>query len=196
MIQKEETRRLSKFLSYVLRHNPGQINILLDQHGWTNVEMLLGQLKIHHQSISFDILKYIVETNDKKRFSFNEDFTRIRASQGHSIEIELNYSAQKPPLNLFHGTAEKYLEAIRKSGLLKMNRHHVHLSADKETAYKVGQRHGKPVALCIRSLDMHEKGHLFYVSDNGVWLTDHVPVYFIECKPADTSYADVNRLEM
>lgn len=180
MIANEENIRLSKLLSYVLRHNPAHLGIQLDDHGWTDVEMLLNQLNKHQEKISLAVLKHIVNTNTKKRFSFNEDFTRIRASQGHSIEIELNYTAQMPPAVLFHGTAEKNIVLIREKGLLKMNRHHVHLSADKETAHKVGQRHGKPVVLSIQSLAMYENGYLFYVSDNGVWLTDHVPAGFIE----------------
>ena len=180
MIAKEENVRLSKLLSYVLRHNPAHLGIQLDNHGWTNVEVLLNQLNKQQEKINFDILKHIVDTNAKKRFSFNEDLTLIRASQGHSVEIELNYTAQIPPTILFHGTAEKNITIIREKGLLKMSRHHVHLSADKETAHKVGQRHGKPVVLSIQSLAMYESGHLFYLSDNGVWLTDHVPATFIE----------------
>jgi putative RNA 2'-phosphotransferase len=180
MIAKEENVRLSKLLSYVLRHNPAHLGIQLDNHGWTDVEILLNQLNKHQEKINFDILEHIVNTNAKKRFSFNEDLTLIRASQGHSIEVELNYTAQIPPTILFHGTAEKNIILIREKGLLKMSRHHVHLSADKETAHKVGQRHGKPVVLSIQSLTMYESGHLFYVSDNGVWLTDHVPASFIE----------------
>lgn len=180
MIAKEENARLSKLLSYVLRHNPAHLGIQLDNHGWTNVEMLLNQLNKQQEKINFDILKHIVDTNAKKRFSFNEDLTLIRASQGHSVEIELNYTAQIPPAILFHGTADRNIPIIREKGLLKMSRHHVHLSADKETAHKVGQRHGKPVVLSIQSLAMYESGHLFYLSDNGVWLTDHVPATFIE----------------
>lgn len=180
MIEKEENVRLSKLLSYVLRHNPAYLEIELDNHGWTDVEILLNQLNKHHEKINFDILKHIVNTNAKKRFSFNEDLTLIRASQGHSIEIELNYTAQIPPTILFHGTTEKNVILIREKGLLKMSRHHVHLSSDKETAQKVGQRHGKPVVLSIQSLIMYEDGYLFYVSDNGVWLTEHVPAKFIE----------------
>lgn len=180
MIAKEENARLSKLLSYALRHNPAHLGIQLDNHGWTNVEVLLNQLNKQQEKINFDILKHIVDTNVKKRFSFNEDLTLIRASQGHSVEIELNYTAQIPPAILFHGTADRNIPIIREKGLLKMSRHHVHLSADKETAHKVGQRHGKPVVLSIQSLAMYESGHLFYLSDNGVWLTDHVPTKFIE----------------
>lgn len=180
MITKEENVRLSKLLSYVLRHNPAHLGIQLNNSGWANVEILLKQLSVHQEKIDFDTLKLVVDTNAKKRFSFNEDFTLIRASQGHSVEIELNYTAQIPPEVLFHGTAEKNIPLIREKGLFKMSRHHVHLSADKETAFKVGQRHGKPVVLTIQSMAMYESGHLFYISANGVWLTDHVPEGFIE----------------
>ena len=149
MITKEENVRLSKLLSYVLRHNPAHLGIQLDNSGWTNVEILLKQLSNNQEKIYFDTLKHIVDTNSKKRFSFSEDFTLIRASQGHSVEVELNYTVQMPPIVLFHGTAENNMSLMREKGLLKMSRQHVHLSADKETAFKVGQRHGKPVILSI-----------------------------------------------
>ncbi|HYE53479.1 MAG TPA: RNA 2'-phosphotransferase [Chitinophagaceae bacterium] len=178
MINETETKKLSKLLSYVLRHNPAHLGLHPDPQGWVSVEVLLKELN-KQQPISFEQLKYMVDTNSKKRFSFNESFTMLRASQGHSIEIELNYTPQAPPPQLFHGTAEKNLPSILENGLTKMQRHHVHLSADKKTALQVGQRHGKPVALIVEAMAMHDKGHLFYISDNGVWLTDHVPVEFI-----------------
>jgi len=178
-MSKDETKKLSKLLSYILRHNPAHLGIALDENGWTNVNVLLQQLNQSGPTITFDLLKHVVDTNEKRRFSFNDDLTMIRASQGHSIEIELNYTPQIPPRLLFHGTAEKNLAEIHITGLLKMSRHHVHLSADEETARKVGQRHGKPIVLSIASLQMHEKGYVFYVSDNGVWLTEHVPAGFI-----------------
>jgi putative RNA 2'-phosphotransferase len=180
MISKDETTRISKLLSYVLRHNPDHLNIQLDDQGWTDVQALLQQLNAQKENIDFDILKQVVDTNSKKRFSFNEDLTRIRASQGHSVEVELGYTAQKPPATLFHGTTEKNVAIILEKGLAKMSRHHVHLSVDKETAQHVGQRYGKPIILTIQALAMHESGYPFYISDNGVWLTDHVPAEFIE----------------
>jgi putative RNA 2'-phosphotransferase len=180
MIPKEENIRISKLLSYVLRHNPDHIGIQLDENGWASVTTILKQLNLHGENVSWDILKEVVDTNPKNRFRLNEEFTMIRASQGHSIEIDLNYELKEPPGILFHGTAKKNLASIKEGGLQKMNRHHVHLSPDKETAYQVGQRHGSPVVLFVMASEMFEKGHSFYLSDNGVWLTDHVPPAYIE----------------
>jgi putative RNA 2'-phosphotransferase len=173
--------RLSKLLSYVLRHNPAHLNLQLDEQGWVSVNELLHQLNNHNEPVTFELLKEIVDTNSKKRFSFNEDFTRIRANQGHSLEIDLNYMPQQPPDLLYHGTAAKNLEAILQQGLNKISRHHVHLSADTSSALQVGSRHGKPIVLIIRAMEMHQQGHVFYCSQNGVWLTDHVPPSFISC---------------
>jgi putative RNA 2'-phosphotransferase len=180
MISKEENIRISKLLSYVLRHNPGHIGIQLDENGWVSVDVILRQLNLQGEKVNWNILKEVVDTNSKKRFKLNEDFTMIRASQGHSIEIDLNYELKEPPGILFHGTVEKNLASIKEGGLQKMNRQHVHLSSDQETAYKVAQRHGKPVVLVVRALNLFERGHSFYISDNGVWLTDHVPAEYIE----------------
>jgi len=132
------------------------------------------------EKIDFETLEVIIETNDKKRFSFNEDKTLIRANQGHSINIDLGYEPKEPPTILFHGTADKSVESILKTGIEKRNRQHVHLSKDKETAIKVGQRHGKPIILEIHSLKMSQNGYEFYLSDNNVWLTEFVPVEYIE----------------
>lgn len=172
-------KQISKLLSLVLRHEPEHIGLALDHEGWAKVPELIE--KVNQQGIPFDFatLQVIVDTNDKKRFAFNSDKTLIRASQGHSIDIELNLAVQTPPAVLFHGTAEKNLAAIRQTGLLKMNRQHVHLTASEETASKVGQRHGKPVILTVQALLMHEKNYTFYVSENNVWLTHQVPVTFI-----------------
>jgi putative RNA 2'-phosphotransferase len=128
--------------------------------------------------ISVEILEEVVAENDKKRFAFNEDKTKIRANQGHSIAIELNYSPVEPPEFLFHGTAIKNMDSIKKSGIIKGNRHQVHLSLDKETATNIGKRHGKPVILVVQSKAMHEAGYQFFVSENGVWLTEFVPAEF------------------
>jgi RNA:NAD 2''-phosphotransferase len=174
--------RLSKLLSYVLRHNPDHVQIQLDEQGWANVDELLQQLNKHNEPVTFELLKEVVDTNSKKRFSFNEDATRIRANQGHSLQLDLNYSPQQPPEILYHGTAAKNLEAILQQGLMKMGRHHVHLSADTGTALQVGGRHGKPVVLIIRAMEMHQQGYIFYCSQNGVWLTEHVPPSFISAK--------------
>ena len=165
----KERKNLSKFLSLVLRHRPEQVGLELDHEGWAKTDELLDKMKI-----SFDDLQEVVGLNDKKRFSFSEDLSRIRASQGHSIEVELNLQPTTPPDVLYHGTAEKNIPSILEKGLLKKDRNHVHLSTNIETAISVGKRYGKPVVLEIAAREMHLKGHLFYLSDNGVWLTEYV----------------------
>ncbi|EDY20782.1 Phosphate acetyltransferase [Chthoniobacter flavus Ellin428] len=179
MNEKERTRT-SKFLSLVLRHEPEKVGLELDSAGWVEVEMLLAACRQHGVAIERAELEEIVVTNEKKRFAFSDDGRRIRANQGHSIEVSLGYTPQVPPARLFHGTATRFLDSIRSDGLKKMERHHVHLSADEETAHKVGQRHGKPLILLIKADAMHAANHSFFLSENGVWLTDAVPVAFIE----------------
>ncbi|QEC66891.1 RNA 2'-phosphotransferase [Panacibacter ginsenosidivorans] len=180
MLSEKENTKLSKLLSYILRHKPEEYGIELGENGYTNVDELITKLNAHNENISFEILQHIVDTNNKKRFAFNEDLTKIRASQGHSVDVELGYTEQQPPEILYHGTVEKFLIAIMKDGLQKMKRHHVHLSADKTIATKVAERRGKPIILEIKAAEMFAAGYTFYHSDNGVWLTDHVPVEFIE----------------
>lgn len=178
-MKKDREQQASKFLSLVLRHKPEEIGIFLDAQGWTNVQTLLHQLANHNSTISLSELESIVENSDKRRFAFNDNHTRIRASQGHSIEIELGYTAKKPPGLLYHGTATRFLDSILADGLRKESRHHVHLSPDADTAHNVGSRHGKPIVLTIQSADMATQGYLFYQSENGVWLTEAVPKEFI-----------------
>ena len=173
---------ISKFLSIVLRHNTEKIGLKLNKNGWANVEELLAKSKKIHPSLDFDLLKEVVDTNDKKRFAFNEDYTKIRANQGHSVKVDLQYVAKQPPEFLYHGTAPKFIEAIKEKGLLKMNRHHVHCSEERDTATKVGARRGKPIILAIRAGAMHTDGIEFFQSNNGVWLTDNVPPEYIEFK--------------
>jgi len=171
---RKELVKKSRFLSMVLRHKPEKINLDMDSCGWVCVNQLLKAAKL-----DIDTLKEIVETNEKKRFSFSEDGKKIRANQGHSISIDLGLKPATPPNTLFHGTARKSVDSIMESGLQKKGRQHVHLSRDKETAIKVGQRHGKPVVLVVDAEEMARNGHQFFVSDNGVWLTDKVPKEFI-----------------
>ena len=180
MIGEKENTKISKFLSLVLRHSPETIGIELDENGWTDVETLISRINGKGITINFDILKHVVDTNSKKRFAFNETFDKVRANQGHSVEVELGYEAKQPPTILYHGTGERSVSQIQVTGLQKMERHHVHLSADIETALKVGQRHGKPVVFEILAGQMYLAKFDFYLSDNGVWLTDHVPVSFIK----------------
>ncbi|MCG8702451.1 MAG: RNA 2'-phosphotransferase [Bacteroidales bacterium] len=179
MIDKKHHTKLSKFLSMVLRHKPEVIEITLDSNGWTSVSQLLEKMNSYGKQIDFETLEVILETNNKKRFSFNEDKTKIRANQGHSVEIELGYERKYPPSVLYHGTSDKNVVSIYKSGIQKKKRHHVHLSKDIETAKSVGQRHGKPVIFEILTEEMHNEGYEFFESKNGVWLTDEIPVRFI-----------------
>lgn len=174
------TVQISKFLSLVLRHKPAEIGITLDEAGWVDVDDLLDGLKKHGQAITFPKLEEVVDTNDKQRFEFNEDATRIRARQGHTVAVTLGYEPQPPPAFLYHSTVAASIPLIQKNGLQKMRRHAVHLSPDRETATRVGQRRGMPLLLKIRAQAMHEAGHLFYCTANNVWLTELVPAEFIE----------------
>lgn len=162
----------SKFLSYVLRHNPDDIGLELDPEGWANIDELIAKADI---PLTQSLLKEVVATSDKKRFIISEDGLFIRANQGHSIAINLGLEPVEPPELLYHGTATRFLDSIVEQGLLPQNRQYVHLSAEKETAIKVGQRHGKPVVLTIPALHMHRQGHQFFQAQNGVWLTIAVP---------------------
>lgn len=178
-MNEKETIKTSKFLSLVLRHEPAQVGLKLGDAGWVNVDELLQAVNRHGVSLTLDQLKHIVATSDKKRFAFSDDGLRIRASQGHSVEIDLQYPPQTPPEILYHGTAVRFLDSIRQNGLQKMERHDVHLSAETKLTLQVGGRHGKPALLTIRAGDMHRAGFVFRCSANGVWLVDHMPPQFI-----------------
>ncbi len=175
----KELIKLSKFLSLVLRHEPERIGITLDAAGWVPVTELIAACQKHGKSLTVTNLEEIVATSDKKRFAFSEDGQFVRANQGHSVEVDLGLSPVTPPDILFHGTVEKFLPSIRSEGLRKGERHHVHLSADEATAIKVGERRGQPIILKIAAGKMHDEGHPFFLSANGVWLTDHVPPGYI-----------------
>ena len=170
----------SKFLSLILRHDPGAVGVTLDSQGWIEVDVLISAIRRKRPQFSRELLNKIVETNNKKRFAFSEDGKRIRASHGHSIGIDLNLEPASPPDILFHGTAIRNLDSIREQGLHSGARDHVHLSQDEITAHKVGSRHGKPVILRIRAGNMAKAGETFYLSENGVWLTDSVAVEYID----------------
>ena len=176
----KQEKRISKFLSLILRHRPEKINIQLDNFGWANVNELVEKCNTFGVKFTKEELDYVVENNSKKRLAYSEDGLQIRASQGHSIKIDLGYKPIVPPEFLFHGTATRFLESIQKTGLDKRNRHHVHLSSNEETATSVGRRHGKLALLIVKSKEMHEAGHEFFVSENQVWLTDKVPLEFIK----------------
>ncbi len=172
--------RTSKFLSLVLRHEPARIGIVLDDAGWTDVRALLDACAAHGVVITRPELDQIVATSDKQRFALSDDGMRIRANQGHSVEVDLQLAPSTPPDLLYHGTVDRALAGIRQLGLVRGARHHVHLSADEETARKVGGRRGKPIVLPVRAGAMAAAGHAFFRSANGVWLVDSVPAEFLE----------------
>jgi putative RNA 2'-phosphotransferase len=177
---KKELISISKFLSLVLRHEPQTIGIALDEEGWVDVVDLLTACQQHGNSISRPQLDEVVATNEKKRFSFSADGRWIRANQGHSVQVDLGLVPREPPEWLYHGTVDDFLDSIRQKGLVRGNRHHVHLSADRETAACIGQRRGRPVILVIEAGRMFRDGHPFYQSENGVWLTDAVPPDYLQ----------------
>jgi putative RNA 2'-phosphotransferase len=168
-------QRTSRFLSLVLRHDPAVIGLQLDPQGWASVDDLLAALKDHRKPLTLSELKSIVSGNNKRRFHFSEDGTRIRAAQGHSIEVDLQFNEQTPPDLLFHGTATRFMNLIEREGINKMSRQHVHLSADIRTAHSSGRRHEKSVILEVAAALMQTHGFKFFLSQNGVWLTESVP---------------------
>lgn len=169
---------ISKYISLILRHKPEVIGISLDEHGWADVNELVAGIN-KTQPFSKEQLEEIVRTDDKQRYSFNEDKSLIRANQGHSIPVDVELSEKQPPDILYHGTGEKYVTSIDKQGLLPKSRLYVHLSKDFDTALKVGARHGKPVVYRIAAQKMAEDGYKFYLSVNGVWLTKEVPTKYL-----------------
>ncbi len=181
---KNSDRQLSKFLSYVLRHNPGSIGIELDSAGWTEIDTLLLRANADGSRMSRHDLERIVRESEKQRFHISDDGERIRANQGHSVAVDLELTPKSPPETLHHGTVSRFLDSIRTHGLLRGQRHHVHLSAEKETATQVGARRGKPVVLQVRSHAMSVAGYEFFLSDNGVWLTEHVPPQYLIFPPS------------
>jgi putative RNA 2'-phosphotransferase len=170
---------LSKFLSLILRHEPQRIGVALDENGWISVEILLAALAAHGKSISRQTLYDVIAQNDKQRFALSEDGLRIRANQGHSVPVELQHAPCAPPAVLYHGTVGRFIAAIRREGLRKGSRHHVHLSASREVALRVGTRRGRAVILGVRAESMAAAGHTFYRTPNDVWLVDHVPPQFL-----------------
>jgi putative RNA 2'-phosphotransferase len=171
---------ISKYLSYILRHEPHTIGLELDSEGWANIDSLIACARKHGRIIDETLIQIVVATNNKKRFSISDDQQRIRAVQGHSTStVRVTYSEAVPPEVLYHGTATRFLASIREQGLKAGSRHHVHLSTDIPTAISVGKRHGKPIALEIQALRMHKQGIQFFLAENKVWLTDIVPAEFI-----------------
>lgn len=179
-MNEKEITRLSKRMSNWLRHNPEAIGLDLDAAGWVPVADLLRNAAAHGKAFSRAQLDVVVEQNNKKRFEFDDSGARIRARQGHSIEVELGYEPAEPPAVLYHGTAQRTLSLIMAEGLLPMRRHAVHLSAEMATATNVGGRHGKPAVLRVDTAAMRRDGHDFFVTGNGVWLVGSVPAQYLE----------------
>ena len=178
---------VSRYISLILRHQPEVIGIALDKHGWADVDALIrGIQETKEPAFSREMLDEIVRTDSKQRYAYNEDRTLIRASQGHSIPVDVELLQAVPPEVLWHGSGEKYAASIEKIGLIPKSRLYVHLSKDMDTAIAVGKRHGKPVVYQVDAGRMAQSGYLFYLSANGVWLTKEVPVEFLQKFPQDT----------
>ncbi|MFI7385305.1 RNA 2'-phosphotransferase [Streptomyces sp. NPDC049813] len=176
-MSEQRTVKVSKYLSKHLRHQPERIGLSLDEAGWVEIDELLAAAAAHGFPVSRAELDRAVAENDKRRFAV--DGSRIRANQGHTVQVDLGLAAEQPPAYLYHGTVGRFLDAIRAEGLRPMDRHDVHLSADRETATRVGARRGRPVLLSVDAGTMHRDGHTFRVSANGVWLTAAVPARYL-----------------
>jgi putative RNA 2'-phosphotransferase len=184
-VQGEKMKKVSKYLSFILRHKPHAIGLKLDKEGWASIDEIIEKTTAHQ--LTRDLIDIIVETNDKKRFIIKGD--KIRANQGHSIKVDLALEPIEPPEYLLHGTATRFMDSIKQKGLIKGNRHHVHLSESEAVAKDVGSRYGKVVLLKIRALELYNKGYKFYRTDNNVWLVDSVPYEYIEI--VDVEISDV-----
>ncbi len=179
MSEGKDDVRLGHFISLVLRHQPEAAGISLDEHGWADVKQLLAGINATGRHIDMSTLERIVRENDKRRYSFNEDHTKIRANQGHSLPVDVELKKATPPVLLYHGTAKRFVGAICAQGIQKRSRQYVHLSDTYETALKVGARHGDPAVLTLDAEEMVKDGMTFYRSENGVWLCDYVPPKYI-----------------
>ena len=188
--------RVSKFISLVLRHKPEAANLTVDKYGYAQVDELVAYLNKKYGGFTVTDLDTIVETDDKQRYSYNNDHTKIRAVQGHSFPVDLGLEAQQPPLLLFHGTSTKYLDSIMEKGIISKSRQYVHLSKDVDTAHTVGLRHGAgTVILVVSANQMWKDGYKFFLSDNGVWLVDEVPTKYFTLWHINSSF-DLNHLKV
>ena len=177
---KSSLTETSKFLSYVLRHEPQAIGIELDSQGWAAIDELIQAANKSGKHFDRELIQQVVDTSEKKRFTVSEDGLRIRAAQGHSTEsVQINYPKKIPPEFLYHGTATRFVESIKQQGLIPGQRHHVHLSQSVDAAIEVGKRYGKPHIFTINAKAMRDAGFVFYCSENNVWLTEKVPVEFL-----------------
>ena len=179
MLSKESETNLSKFVSYILRHNPEEIDIKLDINGWVYVEEFINKSQTKFK-FTFEDLKQVVNNNNKKRFVFSDDYKKIKAQQGHSVKVDLDLPFVQPPKELYHGTTTRFIDSIKVEGLKPMNRHDVHLSFNKEIAKKVGERHGKVLVLIVDSDQMYKDGYGFQCTANNVWLTKSVPTKYLK----------------
>ena len=193
MSRQNELETTSKFLSFLLRHHPEAAGITLDEHGWANVEELLAGVN-QTRSLTSEQLELIVDSDAKKRYSFDKTHSRIRANQGHSIPVDVELKPCEPPEVLYHGTGEKFTASIEQSGLLPKSRLYVHLSLDTATARMVGQRHGKPVVYLVLAGEMARNGYSFFRSENGIYLTREVPVSFLKRIDGKSAYNEKNEL--
>jgi putative RNA 2'-phosphotransferase len=175
----ERLVKISKYLSKHLRHQPGRLGLSLAPGGWVEVEALLAACAAHNFPVTRAELDEVVARNDKQRYAFDSAGARIRANQGHSVDVDLGLVESVPPAVLFHGTGAGAVDLIREGGLRRMARHHVHLSLDPDSARRVGSRHGRPVVFAVDAAAMSADGHRFYVTANGVWLTDGVPPRYL-----------------
>ncbi|VIF91215.1 RNA 2'-phosphotransferase-like protein [Clostridioides difficile] len=171
---------LSVFISLILRHKPETIGIKLDGYGYADVNELIEKINSTGRNISMEILEQIVKEDSKQRYSFNEDRTKIRANQGHSIKVNVELKELEPPKYLYHGTATRFLDNIKKEGIISKSRLYVHLSNDIDTAVQVGKRHGIPIVLKINTEEMCENGYKFYLSENNIWLCEYIPFKYVE----------------
>ncbi|HCI2563749.1 TPA: RNA 2'-phosphotransferase [Clostridioides difficile] len=172
--------KLSIFISLILRHKPETIGIKLDDYGYADVNELIEKINNTGRNINIEILEQIVKEDNKQRYSFNDDRSKIRANQGHSINVNVELRELEPPKCLYHGTATRFLENIKKEGIIRQSRLYVHLSNDIDTAVKVGKRHGVPVVLKINTGKMYENGYKFYLSENNIWLCKYIPFEYVE----------------
>jgi putative RNA 2'-phosphotransferase len=180
-VDKEEKYiKISKFMSFVLRHKPELIGIALDNEGWVNLDDFIHKINKHKNfHLTKETIHIIVKNDEKQRYSLSYDGSMIRANQGHSVHVDLKLQPEMPPVLLYHGTVENKIKSIEKEGLLPMSRNFVHLSSDIQTAENVGKRRGLPIILTIQAQKMHNEGYNFYLSENKIWLTKKVPVEYI-----------------
>lgn len=176
---KNDDVSLGRFISLVLRHEPSAAGITLDDEGWADTDALIRGVCSTGRKLDRETLDRIVRENNKQRYSYNADKTKIRANQGHSIDVRIDMKTEIPPAVLYHGTSVDSVESIKKSGILKMSRQYVHLSKDTDTAVKVGSRHGKPAVLVIDTAKMSADGYVFRISDNGVWQSEDIPFSYV-----------------